>query len=201
MRTSRRRGRAAGVVGTALLLAALLGGCRAVNVASGYTLDPGKDTGVAVVSLTRAGLPSRFNMLLKLRGVDGDYRNSVPVSDAFASADWRCPFFGTATEEEPCGRLAVIELRQGLYEFYSWEGDTGTGGSVRSIGEFSKRFRVEAGKAVYLGNVHFSVETPRWFQGTYRMRVIDMRERDLALLRQKVPTITPDRVVVSILPQ
>jgi hypothetical protein len=125
----------------------------------------------------------------------------------FASADWRCPFLGTPTEDSPCGRLAVIELQQGEYEFYSWQGGTsgGPGGftvTVRSTEPFSKRFRVVPGKAVYLGNIHFSVTRGGPFQGggTYRMRVSDLQKRDLPLLHQKNPRITSDSVVVSILP-
>lgn len=197
--------RAAHILAAALVVL-LAAGCRTVNIASDYAIDPGKNSGVVVVSLTRSGLPSGLNMFVNYRGVDVDHRSAVPISDLFASADWRCPFFGTSTEAEPCGRLAVIELQPGEYEFYSWEGgsSSGPGGMTMNVrsGPFSKRFRVLPGKAVYLGNLHFAVQGPVVpFGGSrYMMKISDLRERDLGLFYAKHPNITPDRVVVSILP-
>ena len=150
-------------------------------------------------------------MFVNLRGVDNKYQNPVPVFDAFASMDWRCPFLGTATEDAPCGRLAIIELQQGEYEFYSWGGQAGAGAgpvtyNVGSTNDFSKRFRVLAGKAVYLGNVHFAIsfDAPTFtilsVRYPYRIKVSDMRQRDLPLFYQKNPSITSESVVVNILP-
>jgi hypothetical protein len=137
------RGTAPVVLVSALLMS-LLSGCRVTNIAGDYSLDPSKNVGVAVVSLTMSGRPSAVNMFVHFRGMGFDYKNSVPVSDLFASADWPCPFLGVPTDAEPCGRLAVIELQPGEYEFYSWQGGAGgaPGGptlSVGSIEPFSKR--------------------------------------------------------------
>jgi hypothetical protein len=193
-------------------MVSFLFGCRAVNIVSDFSLDERKGTGVAVVSLTQSGLPSRFNMFVNLRGVDNNYQNPVPVFDFFASSDWRCPLFGTASEDAPCGRLAIIELQQGEYEFYSWGGQAGAGAgpvthNVGSTNDFSKRFRVPAGKAVYLGNIYFAIsfDAPTFallsVRYPYRIKVSDMRHRDLPLLYQKYPNITSERVVVNILPE
>jgi hypothetical protein len=192
------------VVAGSMLLVSILSAC-ATNVGGGYSLDPGRSTGLAVVSLTASGLPTRFNLFVNLRGMDTAYKRSIPVTDFFTTVDWRCPRVGTATEAEPCGRLAVIELRQGEYEFYAWEGGTGAPGvrgTVRSKEEFSKRFRVLAGQAVYIGNIHFAITPPQFLtdQGTGTMKISDLRVRDLPLLHEKHPRVTPDRVVVSILP-
>jgi hypothetical protein len=144
-----------------MLFILLLNGCAARNIAREYSFDEAKGTGIMLASVTQAGLPSTFNMFADLRGVDNDYKSAVAVTDLFASSDWRCPPFGTSTEDKPCGRLAVVELPQGEYEFYSWHGAATTGPtssrSVRSQQEFSKRFKVTAGKVVYIGNIHFSV--------------------------------------------
>lgn len=183
---------------------ALASGCRTVNVSSDYRLDSSKNVGLAIVSLTMAGLPSGFNVFVNYRGVNVDHKSAVAVSDLFSSADWRCPFLGMATDENPCGRLAVIELQPGEYEFYSWRGESGGGpGSiqftVRSTVDFSKRFKVIPGTAVYLGNVHFSIDRRIFGGGSYQMLITDRRDRDLTLLHSKHPSITPDRVVVSLL--
>lgn len=182
------------------LLAMLLGGCGTTNIGKEYSLDEakGKGIGVMLASMTQAGLQSRFNMFVDLRGVDNKYNNKIPVTDAFVTSDWACPFLGTGTEEQPCGRLAVIELPQGEYEFYSWHGGASTGATssvtVKSRQEFSKRFKVTAGKVVYVGNVHFSVSG-----GWYAMKIIDKRDRDLPLFSRKYPKITSDNIQIDII--
>lgn len=198
--------RRATVVLVSALVISPLTGCRAINVSSDYSLDAGKTTGLAVVSLTMAGLPSSFNVFVDFRGLDVDHESSVPVTDLFASSDWDCPLLRVATDEAPCGRLAVIELEQGEYEFYSWQGGTSSGpggftSTVESVEDFSKRFKVLAGKAVYLGNIHFSIEQPPFGigMGRYRMTVADQQARDLPLLHSKYPLLTPAQVVVDIL--
>jgi hypothetical protein len=190
----------------AALVIVLLNGCRAINVGEGYVLDSSKATGVMVVSLTQAGLPSSFNMFMEIRGVGNEYKSQVPVTDAFASSDWKCPFLGTPSEAEPCGRLAIVELAEGVYEFYSWNGSSRVGAltqTMRAQSDFSKQFKITSGKAVYLGNVHFSVETGRAFmgQGRFAMKVRDMRERDLPLLASKNPGMTAEKIVINILPE
>jgi len=187
----------------------LMVGCRAINLDADYVPDSSKATGVVVASLTRSGTPG-FNMFVALRGVDNDYKNSVPVSDAFAPSDWECPFTltflgrfhtGTIPEDPPCGRLAVLELPRGEYEFYSWHGASGNR-TVRASTGFSKRFKIISGKAVYLGNIHITIVQGEWGSGggTFEMKVRDKRERDLPLLATKNPGITSERIVISILP-
>ncbi len=114
--------------------------------------------------------------------------------DPVAYSDFgNLPMFRKIPADKPYGRVVIIELPEGEYEFYSWWGSNGKG-IMRPKEEFSLRFKVIAGKAVYLGNLHF------WFQGhQWKMKVTDMRERDLPLLYQKNPSITPDLVVHDIL--
>jgi hypothetical protein len=182
-----------------------------MKFSSGYSQDERTGSGFAVVSLSRTGLPSRFNMLVNLRGLDNDYKQSFPVTDLFAPAEWGCSLLRTALVHSPCGLVAVIELQQGEYEFYSWEGKIGGGSGettfhLRSTADFSKRFRIAAGETVYLGNIHFAMSRPAIetlvFGGNepYRMTVMDLRQRDLPVLYQKNPKLMPDGVLVNILP-
>jgi hypothetical protein len=207
-----RTSRIAAAVRCACILPLLLQfGCGVTKSSSGYPPGEGKGLGFAVVSLSRTGLPSRFNMLVNLRGLDNDYKQSFPVTDLFAPAEWGCSLLRTALDHSPCGLVAVIELQQGEYEFYSWEGKIGGGAGeitlhLRSTAEFSKRFRITAGQTVYLGNIHFAVSRPGIetlaFGGNepYRMTVTDLRQRDLPVLYQKNPKLTSDSVLVNILP-
>ena len=176
------------------LFAVLLAGCASTNVGKEVFLDETKGTGVMVASLTKT---TKFKMFAKLRGVDTTYKEAVHVTSEFVTSDWGCPFFGIIPEDKPCGRLVIMELPQGEYEFYSWEGSLSGGlGTfiVKPRQQFSKRFRVTAGKAVYVGNIHFS-----GIGEDTSMKVVDMRERDLALLYRKSPKIKPENVLIDIL--
>ena len=177
-----------------VLLSVFLSGCMVKNVAEDYSLDDTKGKGVAVVSLTRSGVADITAMSVNLRGVDNNHRAIVPVTAAGASSDyWKCPWFGGIPEDEPCGHLAILELPQGEYEFHSWQAG-GLMGKTTPTREFSIRFKVIPGKAVYLGNIHFSF--PFGFRCT--RRITDMRGRDLHLLYLKNPNITADDVIVRI---
>jgi hypothetical protein len=196
---------AAGLVGIILFC-----GCGTTNVGSGYSLTPDSDSGLAVASLTLSGVSADYTLTTFLRGVDSDFDQSVPVLDASTSQDWDCPFFRVPTPGYPCGRLAVIELSPGEYEFYSWRAKA----TSRSAGtttviqppDFSRKFTVLAGKAVYLGNIHMSPKGPGPNKKSPAQDnddliwILDTRERDLALLFDKYPKLSPDDVVVSILP-
>jgi len=175
-----------------IMLSVFLIGCGVRNVPKDYSLDDAGRKGVIVVSLTRSGMQVISEMYVKARGMDNDYKFVVAISSLITLSDFaKCAI--SIPEDKPCGRLAIIELPEGEYEFYSWKG---SGGNRRmwSKEEFSLRFKVIAGKAVYLGNLNF------WFlQTQWKMKVTDMRERDLPLLYQKNPSITPDLVVHDIL--
>jgi hypothetical protein len=201
-------------LGLSILLSVFLVGCAARNVPKDYSLDDKKAKGVVVVSLTRSGSNGSV-MYVHLRSVDNEYKDEVPINDLFVSSDWKCPMSGEIPEDRPCGRLAIIELPEGSYEFYSWHGyfrdyfwldsRTHTYTVVEDRRGFIERFEVIAGKAVYLGNLNLSIHIERaYFLGPvidapYNLKITDMCDRDLPLLYQKNPNITADKVVVDLL--
>ena len=197
---------------------------RLENIGKDYSLDDTKGKGVLIVSLTRSGWKG-CSMFLDLRGVDNDYKAEVSIKEKKSLferkkvMDWKCPRFGKIPEDKPCGRVAIIELPQGEYEFFSWHGlETimvpSSGGGFTPMQssvlwpppEFSKRFKVTVGKAVYLGNLHISLRK-KWRMGRfapyrdlrYKLKIADTSDRDLPLVYQKNPMITADKVVVNIL--
>jgi hypothetical protein len=195
---------AAGLVGLILFC-----GCGTTNVGSGYALTPNSDSGLAIASLTLSGLSADYTLTLYLRGVDSDFDQSLPVLDASTPQDWVCPYFRVPTPGDPCGRLAVIELSPGEYEFYSWRAasTSRSGATTTTIRppDFSRRFTVLAGKAVYLGNIHLSPRGPGPIKKSPAIDnedliwILDTRERDLALLFDKFPNLSTDDLVMSIL--
>ena len=193
---------AAGIVSVSLLVVSVLPGCGVANIAGDYSLDERKGTGVAIVSLVQSGLPGGYRIAVHLRGVDNIYDNSVPLSQGGISMDWGCPLLAVTSETAPCGRLAIIELPRGEYEFYSWSATMGGAGTIEihPTNRFSKRFKVLAGKAAYLGNIQIVIKSG-FLSGSYGVKITDMRQRDLPLFYQKHPNINTESVVVSILPE
>ena len=189
-----------------IFMVVFLDGCAVTNIQEDYLLDENKGTGLLIISLTRSGI-SESSMFADIRGVDNKYDDSIPVTDLFASSDWGCPLFGDIPENQTCGRLAIVELPKGEYEFYAWHGNSGST-SVWSVKKFSKRFIITPGKAVYAGNINFllkkeytgetmfgiKVPTP-----TFYVTTSDTRERDLSLFYKKNPKITSDDVQIHII--
>jgi hypothetical protein len=191
--------RAASVVRLTIAIALLVTGCAVGNIARDYGPDPKDPDGVAVVSLTRSGIGAQFNLFVSVRGVDRRYDTRIAVTELLTPNDWSCPVLGTIPEDPPCGRLAVVQLPPGMYEFYSWSGSTGSA-SISAGRPFSKRFTVVAGTVIYLGNVHLAIGSGGFsVQGGYQVRTADLRERDLTLLHSKYPKIAPATVLVRIL--
>jgi len=182
-----------------IAIALLLTGCAASNIARDYVPDPKHPDGVAVVSLTRSGIGAQFNLFINVRGIDRQYDTKIVITELLTSSDWSCPALGTIAEDKPCGRLAVLRLLPGSYEFYSWSGSTGSA-SIWPRQPFSKKFTVVAGTVVYLGNVHLAIGSSGFsVQGGYQVRTADMRDRDLPLLHRNYPKIAPDTVLVRII--
>jgi len=210
-------------LGLIVLFCFLLGGCAmplALPMKSSlykdYSLDDKKEMGIVIVSLTRSGYGG-YRMYLMFRALENEFKGAtgnVYLKQQFKSLDWECPKYlfkpKDIPEENPCGRLAVFELPQGEYEFYSWRGSMASGKYTEWIeapgGGFSKKFSVIAGKGVYIGNMHISLRY-KMLEGRlfpyrdyrYRLETSDMRERDLLLFYSKHPLVTPDKVVIDIL--
>ncbi len=177
----------------------LVTGCAVSNVAQDYGPDPRDPGGVAVVSLTRSGIGAQFNLFVNVRGIDRRYDTKVVITDLLTPSDWSCPVLGTIPDDKPCGRLAVVQLPPGEYEFYSWHGTTGSA-NISAGRPFSKKFTVVAGSVIYLGNVHLAIGSSGFsLRGGYQVNTADMRDRDLTLLHRKYPKIAPDAVLVRIL--
>src|SRR5262245_24195956 len=100
--------------------ALLLCGCASREAICDLPKDA-KGSGSAIVSLTRSGLSAGYAIELRLRGRDNAHKSTVRVtgsvvSNLFLSLDWDCPRIAVPITE-PCGRLAVLDLPEGEYEF------------------------------------------------------------------------------------
>lgn len=177
------------------------------NVPTYNYLDATKGKGFVVISVTVSGEPID-TLSVYWRGVDNNYKGSIAGTNIFLKDDWNeSNSWDRITEDNFHGRLAVIELPQGEYEFYAHVAQLDFK-EVSKIdtedNEYSKRFEVIAGKAVYVGNMHFSFEKKHkggfaFWGYLWKMEIDDMQERDLTLFYQRNPKITPDNVAVNII--
>lgn len=185
----------------------LLTACSSANIKSNYSLNKNNEIGLLVVSLVRSGAVG-FNMFADIKGVNSKYNNSITVTNLLASKDWDCPMFGEIPKAKPCGRLAVIEMPKGEYEFYAWHGRLGGNYTIRSIKKFSKKFKIYSGKATYIGNIHFIMsrkETGKYLLGMpvkklrFDIEISNIQDRDLSLFYKKYPKIAAEKVQVKII--
>jgi len=192
----------------AILLSVLVLQCGAKNVGKDYSLDDSQAKGLLVVSLTRSGaLGPKVNAYF--RDVNNQRGFHLDVAPSFG-LDWKGPpidevrKYREIPKDNPRGRLAVLELPEGEYEFYQWMGHF-SNRRFWTTKNFDKRFKVIAGKAVYIGNInaHFeqtgSVLVPFRFPFELLTEITDECDRDLKLFHQRCPKITPDQVMVEVI--
>ncbi|AYH45734.1 hypothetical protein CDA09_20505 [Azoarcus sp. DN11] len=98
----------------------------------------------------------------------------------------------------PRGRVAVLRLPAGDYELYDWKmvvPDEYGGNEFSPKRAVTMRFRVEAGRASYLGDVDLHVTD----RDSYNITIEDKAQRDLALLAKKLPSIHTEGIVSRLL--
>lgn len=196
---------------------------RFAGVALDYTLDSNRSEGLVVVSLTLDGKPldkiSDFEYPIRevpptgeayalishryasarqaARSVQDDSMNralAYPVIVKRMNSREALDILDTG---QAARRLAVLRLPPGNYGFHTWrvrEPDPYGENEYTPAHEFSYRFRVQAGEAMYFGrlNLHLSNST------TQRVAIEDRRADDLSLLGRKYPALRDARVVASI---
>jgi hypothetical protein len=89
----------------------------------------------------------------------------------------------------PIGRVAALRLPPGEYELYNWKivEPSDYGEDVLAPRQsFGVRFRVEAARAVYIGNVNLNITE----DDRYAVTVGDETKRDIPLLAKRVPFVS-----------
>jgi hypothetical protein len=199
-------------VAIAIAAGLLTPACTFGELRPGAEAVPKTGTGIVVVSLERSGSVDAA-LLLKLRPVGRGFRQMMPLDVIQSARDWsalaREPAGVNqliyATVEAPVGRLAVLELPAGEYEFYQWQGDTLLWSLISPdyavySDPFAVRFTVAPGKVTYAGGLQ--LELPKYIPpglmvGQYRLHTVKMDERDLALLRSKYPFIAKQEIAFA----
>jgi hypothetical protein len=162
-----------------IFISIILTACATSNVASGYSMDAKSSKGILVLSLTANDEIDNF--FLRYRNIQTSTQGAFSLHDFKNPADWVSPH----------GRLVVIELDEGPYEFYTW--DSPHPARVSALREFAIPFRVHPGKVTYLGNFHIDLSLA---QRKYKFLQNDMQQRDIALLNKKYPKLILDPSVM-----
>ncbi len=206
------------------LLAALLAGCAATaDLPARQTFDATRDEGLAIVSLSLSGkdLGRVTHFEYRLRELVPSDKDGVVKRIHFGSPTQHARWVGRGDDArpiasravvkgaglgepldisdhgKPAGRLATLVLPAGDYEFHAWNlveggpyGDTEYGPKR----EFSYRFSVKPGAAVYLGRLHLQLSD----RDRQALTVEDRRDSDLAGFRSKYPALAQVAVAVAV---
>lgn len=175
-----------------LVFVTWLTGCATPNVPATYSPDTKSNKGIVVASITYKGVYSSYRIFY--REVNGKTEGLLEFGAGLSPIPIRAKSdFGKAAT----GKLIVAELPAGEYEVYNWAVFNGNV-RVTAANQFSIRFKVEPGKAVYLGN--FAFQTTRSFGLSISGADLSLKgeqERDLAVLKEKFPNMANTPVVFS----
>ena len=197
----------------ALCVALMLTGCAATGGAAVAEMSRGK--GMVVVRVSTLGLKyvTAFGILVRPVGKE---------SEGFVINGWTVlhpQYWDIFYQEVEKGSLMAVALEPGEWELHGVNANTSTwGGVMRSarLEGLTARFRVEPGKAVYLGNVHATFYGDRGLPpphvrvkgfilptGSTRIPIgiefRDTRARDFAELPQVAPGLDAARLEVRLL--
>ena len=206
------------------LAALALAGCAGLaDLPPNYTLDPDRAEGLAVISMTLSGKSlgkiSRFEY--RLREIPPRNENAVEKSIRFRGTTQLARSVGRGEDARPMtgsivvkgsdlreqidvyesettgGRLAAVRLPAGEYEIHTWRLDEpGPYGEVelRPRKDFSCRFNVRSGTAIYLGRLRLELGDG----DTQKLVVEDRRDSDLNGFKRKYPVLANSPTAMSI---
>ncbi len=116
-------------------------GCASTDVRPGYRLAAVSGKGLVAVGVTADdSFPANF--FWRLRRVGQKETRDVTFHSIAEPLAW----------SNPRGRLVLMPLDDGDYEFFDWPAPQG----LEPAGHFRVRFHVKAGRVAYLGRIHLA---------------------------------------------
>ncbi len=165
-----------------LLLFLSVPSCANFNVTREYVLDKDKDVGILVMSINH----NTDTITLRYGNKSNSETGAIMTSTIYDAMDFR----------QPKGRLVVIELPSGGYEFYQWE--TYFKNIRYTSAYISAPFFIEKGKVTYIGNLHIYAElvnpVSTYIGVKSELVFTDKSERDIPLLKKKYPKLDIDNL-------
>ncbi|WP_293388481.1 hypothetical protein [Nevskia sp.] len=158
-----------------VLLFACLTGCAELNVKSGYQLSEGSGKGILAVGITAD--ESMPNFYWHLRKVGSKDSKEITFHTVYDPLVWT----------NPKGRLVVIELDEGEYEFYDWEILLG----FQPTAFFKIPFSIIKGRISYKGRIDLKLNRA---SQNYSVDVSDHLLEDYEMLKRNIENIN-DRII------
>lgn len=205
------------------LLTLSLAGCGATSdLPSDYALDPNAEQGLVVASLTLSGkdLAKVSSFEYRVRPAARKDDEAVSATPHFSSptkharwaqeevrhddADWRAVVKESSSaaaldvrDAGVVGRVAALRLPPGEYEFYTWKVVESSRYGTTELGPkqpFSYRFTVSPSQATYIGHLNLHLSE----RDTQEVTVEDRSERDLVVMRAKIPSMKATAVRLEV---
>lgn len=108
------------------------------------------------------------------------------------------PIFPTNDFDNIKGKLHVIELPPGEYEIANW-GVTSGFANLNQTRPFSVKFKIQPGKATYIGSFIFTVTDSMGLTVTgVRVDYEDRFDEDLLVLREKYPYLIDSDIFMGL---
>lgn len=208
----------------AVSLPLVLAGCAtAPDLPQNYALDGMRAEGVAIVSLTLTGMPLEKTSGVEYRirelaprpegavatklhpASPQQHARSLWDNEGYRPMTRQIAVKGLGTAEpldilsdgKPVGRLAVLRLPPGNYEFHGWKvkvPDTHGEREYAPAQAYSYRFSIKPGVATYIGRLHLDLDDQR----SQRLTLEDQRREDLATLGNKHPGLSVAPVDIAV---
>ncbi len=183
------------LLGTLCLI--LLTACKSTsNIKSDYRFSSNSSSGVMLASIEYVGGYSGYSVTLS----DMPFTKSWKIQFGEGMALIPIPPQGDFSEYGSKGELFAIELQSGEYQINGWDVFSGYA-TISPLSPISIKFKIEPGKATYIGNFTFTQTDSLGFtvtgvSVTYSNKFV----RDKDVLAKKYPYIVNENVMLGVSP-
>lgn len=177
-----------------LVATLLLSGCASTTVKQDYSLNESTDKGLLVTSISYQGGYSGYAVYFKNTKTNKlDY-----VEFGAGSTLIPIPPKGDFSHLNRKGEVFATELPAGEYHIWRWRVQSGYA-TLTPINPMKVEFKIEPGKATYLGNFDFIETSSLGFTITgVDVNYSDQSEVDLDILMKKLPNIKKEQIIKGI---
>ena len=180
-----------------------LSGCATSNVSKSFTTQELNKDGVVIFSVTKT-LSKKGEQSSRFAEVSLGYINKTTKKQGSVTTDSTYGLISSKSDFENIkGKLFVIKLESGRYEFNSWVIRTrGLGGDRYILLQDVKTtpFEVKQNQVIYLGELNIDMIVQKNFFGTNlifggELNIKDSFDRDMKVLQKNYPKIELTRVI------
>lgn len=192
------------------LLIFLFSGCATRNISKNYSQQQENQAGVVIFSITNS-LSKEGQSYLSTGGAEEltfRYQDVEKHKEAWVTTEPTFNLLPSSSDFKNIhGKLIVIELKPGNYEFISWTIKTPGLGGARYISPehmLPIPFKVKKHEILYLGELHLDMIAKKNMFGMSlvfgaNLLAKDSFDRDIKILQKEYPTINIQKIKKSLL--